>query len=185
MALLLGTLARAGGIWGRTVGINFVLAAKQGNLFKFAKGALPGSNAGFLDGWINDMSSGLHYITAAGVGKNDFDLGHFFGTAPEGGVGGGFPCQLDWKVGGATQLEQPVGDSFDVNYVAHELGHQFNTAHTWSGSKGGCTADQFDAKAAVELGAGSTLETYAGDCLEDNTKPSNDPYFHVYSVRNE
>jgi hypothetical protein len=38
------------------------------------------------------------------------------------------------------------------------------------------------AKSAMEIGAGSTLVTYAGICDDDNTQMRSDPYFHVYNL---
>ena len=88
----------------------------------------------------------------------------------------------------AAAGESPKGDSFDVDYVAHEAGHQFNIEHTWSGKRGGCSKGQFatsfdaSSQAAMELGAGTTMATYAGICGADDLQPNASPYFHVFSL---
>jgi hypothetical protein len=183
LVLLSATLHRAGGIWRRTAGINLKLIDNQDKLFEYGPDELPETCEDTLD------ENGLQLITKKGVQPEEFDVGHFFGVTDEGGSGAGLPCNDATKVNGYTCDENPKGDSFDVNYVAHELGHQWDLPHTWSGSRGICTQDQFDPTASIELGAGKTLETYAGSCDGDNThRPSspnhhgNDPYFNVYSL---
>lgn len=63
-----------------------------------------------------------------------------------------------------------------------EGSHQFGTSHTWSGKGSSCSPPNFMAKSAMEIGAGSTLVTYAGICDDDNTQMRSDPYFHVYNL---
>ena len=112
------------------------------------------------------------------------------GAVGAGGVGDGAPClsangdrppgaREDWhKANGATASLSPLGDSFDVNFVAHELAHQFNVEHTWTGKLGGCTQGQFatsfnpNSQAGMELGAGNTLATYAGACALSSLQDS-------------
>ena len=86
------------------------------------------------------------------------------------------------KANGATAGKVPVGDGYDVDFVAHEFSHQFGTSHTWSGKGSSCSPPNFMAKSAMEIGAGSTLVTYAGICDDDNTQMRSDPYFHVYNL---
>lgn len=118
-----------------------------------------------------------------------------FSIGDAGGEGGGYPCvksadssEGNHKANGGTASTSPKGDSFDVNFVAHEMAHQFNLDHTWTGNAPGCPGDQFatafsaSSQAGMELGAGNTLVSYAGDCGKDNVVNSNDPYFHVYSL---
>ena len=118
------------------------------------------------------------------------------------GMGGMYPCRQSphwtkdpvtgfWsgekpisntKVNGATAGKVPVGDGYDVDFVAHEFSHQFGTSHTWSGKGSSCSPSNFMAKSAMEIGAGSTLVTYAGICDDDNIQMRSDPYFHVYNL---
>jgi hypothetical protein len=86
------------------------------------------------------------------------------------------------KANGATAGKVPVGDGYDVDFVAHEFSHQFGTSHTWSGKGSSCSPPNFMAASAMEIGAGSTLVTYAGICDDDNTQMRSDPYFHVYNL---
>ena len=86
------------------------------------------------------------------------------------------------KANGATAGKVPVGDGYDVDFVAHEFSHQFGTSHTWSGKGSSCSPSNFMAASAMEIGAGSTLVTYAGICDDDNIQMRSDPYFHVYNL---
>ena len=118
------------------------------------------------------------------------------------GMGGMYPCRQSphwtkdpvtgfWsgekpifsaKANGATAGKVPVGDGYDVDFVAHEFSHQFGTSHTWSGKGSSCSPSNFMAASAMEIGAGSTLVTYAGICDDDNIQMRSDPYFHVYNL---
>ncbi|MEC7492024.1 MAG: proprotein convertase P-domain-containing protein, partial [Pseudomonadota bacterium] len=73
------------------------------------------------------------------------------------------------------------GDFFDVDYVAHELGHQFAADHTWNGSNGGCGPQQRGPDSAYEPGSGSSIMSYAGLCGADNIASAVDALFHHQS----
>ena len=116
----------------------------------------------------------------ANPGSAAYDLGHVF-TAATGGSGPGRACSPT-KARGGTGRPNPSGDPFDVDYVAHELGHQLSASHTWTGTGNSCTAGQFTATSAFEPGSGSTIMGYAGICAGDNLQPNSDAYFHVRSI---
>jgi hypothetical protein len=115
------------------------------------------------------------------IGSASYDIGHVFSTA-----GGGIAltpsvCALDFKAGGVSGLPNPTGDVFDVDYVSHEIGHQFGGHHTFNGLSGSCQGSRSAAN-AFEVGSGSTILAYAGLCGEENLQRSTHDYFHLETL---
>lgn len=112
------------------------------------------------------------------IGFNNYDLGHAVGGSGGGGAITplGNVCGTS-KARGFTSLNPPRGDIFDIDFVAHELGHQLGGSHTWNGCGGG---SQWTATSAQEPGSGTTIMAYAGIC-PDNLQPNSDAYFHARS----
>lgn len=129
-----------------------------------------------------DLNLSVQQVLTANVGDANYDIGHVFNAAGGNGNAGCIGCvclsptaNAPKRKGSAfTQSTSPTGDTFDIDYVAHEMGHQLGANHTFAHSIEGSGVN-------MEPGSGSTIMGYAGITNAD-VQAHSDAYFHVASI---
>ncbi|SNR17329.1 reprolysin-like metallopeptidase [Tenacibaculum jejuense] len=173
------TMARVNGLFERdlSVHMNIILTAGSNLLINLDPDT---------DNLDNNSSSSLiiqnQTLCDNVIGRNGYDVGHNFSTGAGGLASLGSVCRNGIKGRGITGLPSPTGDSFDVDYVTHEFGHQFGGNHTFNGDTSNCEPPNRNDATAVEPGSGTTIMGYAGICPPKNVQNNSDDYFHTVSI---
>jgi subtilisin-like proprotein convertase family protein len=159
------SMNRVNGLYERDMAITMVIIANN-NLIVYTNAATDP----FTNGTPGTMINQNQTNTDAVIGSANYDIGHVFGTNSGGLAGLGVVCTGLQKARGVTGSAAPIGDPFDIDYVAHEIGHQFGANHTQNNN---CNRNN---ATAVETGSGNTIMGYAGICAPNTQNNSNDHF---------
>ncbi len=167
------TITRVNTVYERDLSVRLKIVLKNGkNPLIF----LDANTDGFTNGNANKLVDENQTKCDNIIGNNNYDIGHVFSTGSGGLATLGVVCKKSFKAQGTTGISTPVGDAFDIVYVAHEIGHQFGASHTFNS----CSNNR-DNEYAIEPGSGSTIMGYAGIC-SPNIQNMSDDYFHAVSI---
>ena len=163
------SMARVNGIYERDACLTMQIIANNDDIIY-----LNGSNDPYSNGSGSAMLSQNINTCNSVIGSSNYDIGHVYSTGGGGVAYLQSPCS-SLKAGGVTGQGSPVGDPFDVDYVAHEMGHQYGGNHTQNNSCNRASS------AAYEPGSATTIMGYAGIC-PPNLQSNSDDHFHNHSI---
>ena len=190
LAAMNATMTRVNGVMEKDLAVHFNIIANNSAViytnastdpYSIPSVGTANANYGTLQGWNLQLQNTLTTIL-----NNNYDIGHLFGASGGGGNAGCIGCicvdddttiQTDMNKGsGYTSPGDgiPQGDTFDIDFVAHEMGHQLGANHTFSHANEGSNVQ-------VEPGSGSTIMGYAG-VTNYNVQMNSDDYFTYRSI---
>lgn len=174
LAAMNATMTRVNGVFEKDLAVRLSIIPTN-NLVIYTNAASdPYSPASGMNNWNAQLQTTLTNV----IGEANYDIGHLFGATGGGGNAGciGCVCVNGQKGSGITSPINgvPAGDLFDIDFVAHEFGHQLGANHTFSENIEGTGVN-------VEPGSGSTIMAYAG-IMNNNVQSNSDDYLTYRSI---
>jgi hypothetical protein len=164
------SIDRVNEIYERDFGVTLQLITNNDQLINLGDATTDPYTNNDLGALINENQTEID----ATIGSSNYDVGHVLCT--EGGGLAQTPAVcLSGKARGATGLNTPIGEYFNISILSHEFGHQFGANHTQSSD----VNENF--ATAVEPGSGSTIMSYAG-VAPPNIQNQSDAMFHYISI---
>ena len=177
------TLSRVNGVFEKDFALHLNLQNYPGIIYtNAATDPYANASTGAAGAWNQQLQT----VLTNNVGNANYDIGHLFGASGGGGNAGCIGCvcinpTTGTPLGKGSGFTSPAdgipqGDNFDIDYVAHEMGHQLGANHTFSMSLEGTGVN-------MEPGSGSTIMGYAGITgATTDVQPHSDAYFHIASI---
>ncbi len=180
LAAVATSINRVNGVYERELAVRLVLVANEDQAI-FLSGAGPVANPVYSNANGTAMLSQNQTNLDRVIGSANYDIGHVFSTAGSGIAYVASACSPGTKAYGVSGQARPTGDGFDIDYVAHEIGHQLGCTHTFNGNSGDCSGPNRSPESAYEPGSGVTIMAYAGLCAPENLAAHSIPFFHSRS----
>ena len=164
------SMTRINGVYERDLGVRMEIVDNNDQVI-----FLDADTDGITDGSAGTMIGQVQNICDTTIGTANYDIGHIFSIGGSGLASLGVVCVSGSKARGVTGIATPMGDPYDIDYVSHEMGHQFGANHTQNNS---CNRNN---STAVEPGSASTIMGYAGICAP-NVQNNSDDHFHSVNI---
>ncbi|MFQ3173881.1 MAG: subtilisin-like proprotein convertase family protein, partial [Flavobacterium sp.] len=184
LAAMNATMTRVNAIFNRDLAVKLQIIANNSVIIYTNAVDDPYSDAtdGAAGAWRQELQTNLTNT----IGNDNYDIGHLFGASGGGGNAGCIGCvcvppTIDVPFGKGSAYTSPAdskpeGDTFDIDFVIHEMGHQLGANHTFSHVLEGQGV-------SVEPGSGSTIMGYAGITADFDVQSNSDDYFAYVSIK--
>jgi hypothetical protein len=171
LAALNNTVTATNAIYERDFGVRMVLVPNNDAVIYLNASSDPFTTSGSWNSQTQSTCDGV-------IGSANYDIGHMVTKAGNNGNAGciGCVCTNSSKGRGWTAYSDPSSVYFVVDYLTHEMGHQFGGNHTFSFSDENTIAQ-------VEPGSGSTIMGYAGITGSTDVQAHSDAYFHAVTIQ--
>ncbi len=165
------SLTRLNGVYEKDLSLHYNLIAETESLIFYNAATDPYATGGGPD----TANSGINSTLGTGA-TGKYDLGHLIDKKDANGAAYvGVICGSSLKAGGWTSHNIPEGATFDIDYVAHEMGHQMGAGHTY-------TMYSSQSDQTVEPGSGSTIMAYTGIVGDLDVQYNSHDNYHYNSI---
>lgn len=176
LSAVVTSINRVNGVYEREFTIRLVLVADNDQIIYTDENTDPFTNPNNAGALLGQNQNSVDNI----IGSNNYDIGHVVGRSGSGLASYAVVCRNS-KASATTGINNPTGDPFDIDYLAHEIGHQFAGSHTFNSNSGSCSGGNLSSNSAYEPGSATTIMGYAGICAPQNIQNNSDDYFHTRS----